>query len=165
MSFLSEFSDGLGVSFFDPDNLREGAMSLVGGALGGVSYGLVAGNVDWFSEGSENAVLLKKTALAVGLGAVAGAMLWDKGEDAKDVAKGLMGAMGAVAGTMVYNRFAGTNVSLGNDGILPQATASSRIALESTRVYQDELPANIGRVNVDVDPNQDLMRLAGSGAF
>jgi len=91
--------DGLGENFFtnvfDMNMIKPAAIVLGGGAVGGVTW-KYANKISWFDAD------WKKALLAAGLGFGVGRALWGNplmgGSNRRDLAKGYIGAMGAIAG-------------------------------------------------------------------
>lgn len=147
MSKLGAFA-----KFLDQDMLRSAGASALGGGLGGLAYGLAMNEFEFFRKAgdSANVALAKQGGLAVGAALLGGALLWDRGDEARDAAKGLFGVMGGVIVTKLYNRFVQPAVPL---SLAQMPSASSRIELNSARVYeQNELPANVGNIRVTETP-------------
>lgn len=94
--------DGLGENFFtnvfDMNMIKPAAVVLGGGAVGGITW-KYANKVSWFDAD------WKKALLAAGLGFGVGRALWGSpmvgGSYRRDLAKGYIGAMGAIAGEHV----------------------------------------------------------------
>ena len=157
ISRFASYGGGGGLSALtDPDNLREAGFSLAGGAIGGLAFGVSMREIEWFGEGSPNVQLAKKAGLTLGLSILSAVALWERGEDARNASKGVMGAAGASLAAMLFNKFMADPkdaTSLIDLRMLAQQpTADSFVSLDATRVYQDEIPANIGRTRVTSGP-------------
>jgi len=149
---------GLSKSYVDTlknEVLPEGGMALVGGAAGGLAFGMIQGT-KFFQElmvpkatetqdtadKAANKSMIKKLALAAILGIGGGSGLWMAGDYGVNAAKGLMGAMGATMAAVVWNKFA-----------KPAADAAAYVQgtypmqLQGTRVHQGALPG-IGNINI-----------------
>ena len=100
-------TDGfLGALGLDREMLMDTGMSLVGGAGAGIGYTLLENNVTFFSEGTPNAALLKRLGAAAGLAIAGGMALSRAGASGEELAKGWVGGMGSVVGSLVVSRFA-----------------------------------------------------------